>query len=161
MKKLNIGSGTTYKKGFVNVDYDKSVKADVYHDLNVYPYPFKEEFDYIECFHTLEHLENPYKFMMEMKRILKVGGEIVVKLPIGSFSYAHLRGIHCKDYFKHLTFKSDKFGQTGNYFTLVYQKRHLRNPLFLYYRFRNWLLNLFSDEWEYRLKKNSDSDEKD
>ncbi|PNX47579.1 MAG: hypothetical protein BV457_05420 [Thermoplasmata archaeon M9B1D] len=151
---LNVGCGRDYKQNFINMDFDESVKADVYHNLNVYPYPFDNDtFDFILVSHVLEHLLDQYGFMMEMRRILKKDGEIVIKLPIGVFNYAHQRGIHVKDYFKGLTNKSDKNGQTGNYFSLVYQKRHIRHYIRMYYRFRNWFLNLFADEWEYKLKK--------
>lgn len=153
MNKLNVGSGSDYKQGWMNLDFDGHVKADIYHNLNVYPYPFSDNsFDFILCSHILEHLIDPYAFVMEMHRILKPGGEIVFKLPVSSFSYTHLRGIHCKDYFKSLTGKTI-YGQSGEYFNLVYQKRRLRQMISLYYRLRNWFLNLFTDEWEYKLKK--------
>ena len=48
MKKLNLGSGFDYKRGWINVDinnkdiYGRKIKIDVKHDLNKSPWPFKK-----------------------------------------------------------------------------------------------------------------------
>jgi len=82
MKKLNLGTGNDYRQGWVNVDSNKEIKADVYHNLDSYPYPFKdEEFDYILSSHIIEHLDNPLKFTEELKRILKKDGLICIIVP--------------------------------------------------------------------------------
>lgn len=92
MKKLNLGCNKDYREGWVNHDVNKkedeeayhssTVKADVYHNLDKFPYPFKnEEFDYVLASHIVEHLQSPRKFFKEMKRILKKGGKICVVVP--------------------------------------------------------------------------------
>jgi predicted SAM-dependent methyltransferase len=82
MKKLNVGCNKVYKEGWVNLDIDKSHRADVYHNLNHYPYPFKDrEFDYILASHVMEHLDDPEKALRELKRILNDNGELCIVVP--------------------------------------------------------------------------------
>jgi len=40
-----------------------------------------ETFDYITANHSLEHVPNPYDTLVDMKRILKVGGTILIRVP--------------------------------------------------------------------------------
>ena len=55
--KLNLGCGKDYRKGYINVDFEG--KADVCHDLNVLPYPFKDNtFDEIYAKNVMEHLDS-------------------------------------------------------------------------------------------------------
>jgi len=82
--KIHLGSGKKYKEGYVNVDIEESVKADVYHDLNSYPYPFEENSakEIIAC-HVIEHLDDQSTFLKELHRILKPGGVAIIECPIG------------------------------------------------------------------------------
>jgi SAM-dependent methyltransferase len=51
----------------------------VTHDLNIFPYPFKDEsFDVVVSNQVLEHLFYPVKFLMEVHRILKPHGYCVI-----------------------------------------------------------------------------------
>lgn len=80
--KLNLGSGENYKEGWVNLDYNRSYKADFHHNLNVFPYPFQNgTFDLILMEHVLEHLENPVKCLEELCRISKLKGIIIISMP--------------------------------------------------------------------------------
>lgn len=96
LKKLNLGSGAYYKKGFVNVDFRTDAKPDVVHDLNKFPYPFKEgQFDLIEGDHVLEHLDHPFKVMSELHRMLAKGGKLILRVPHFSRGFTnvdHKRG---------------------------------------------------------------------
>ncbi|MBI2654841.1 class I SAM-dependent methyltransferase [Candidatus Woesearchaeota archaeon] len=86
-KKLNLGCGNDYKEGWVNLEnkgeyIDRKYKADKFHDLNKYPYPFKSnEFDLILASHLVEHLEDPLRFFKECRRILSANGELTVVVP--------------------------------------------------------------------------------
>ena len=63
-KKLNFGCGTRIMKGYVNLDIVKHKGVDVVHDLNKFPYPFKNgEFDEIYARFILEHLGDLVKVM--------------------------------------------------------------------------------------------------
>ena len=75
IKILDIGCGKKKVPGAIGVDFNTSLSADVIHDLNLFPYPFKdEEFDKIHISNTLFLLENPVKVMEEIFRICKPKG---------------------------------------------------------------------------------------
>jgi len=82
LKKLNLGSGKDYKKGWINLDYNKSLNPDIIHNLDVFPYPFREEaFDVIYCSHVLEHVNDFFKTLEELLKITKKGGIIHIRVP--------------------------------------------------------------------------------
>ncbi len=107
MKKLNLGCGRDSKEGYVNLDCVKLPGVNVVHDLNKFPYPFKdEEFDEIICKHILEHITDLNKTMIEIHRILKKGGILKITVPHFTSSSAwtdpqHVRafGYFSFDYF--------------------------------------------------------------
>ncbi|MBU2633718.1 MAG: class I SAM-dependent methyltransferase [Nanoarchaeota archaeon] len=81
-KKLNIGCGRDVLKDYINLDIVKLPGVDIVHNLNKYPYPFKDnEFDKIYCNHVLEHVEDLIKIMGELKRISKPNAIIKIKGP--------------------------------------------------------------------------------
>ena len=89
-KKLNLGSGNFPKPGYINVDIDPRVKPDLLHDLNKFPYPFKDnEFDVVEADHVLEHLNDPFRVMKEIHRITKPGGLVIIRVPHFSRGFTH------------------------------------------------------------------------
>jgi predicted SAM-dependent methyltransferase len=80
MIKVNLGAGKDLKKDFINVYVVED--AEVKHDLDVYPYPFKSNsVDYINCSNVLEHLKEPMDFFKEVYRILKKGGRARIQVP--------------------------------------------------------------------------------
>lgn len=81
-KRLNIGSGLDYKKGWINLDYNATYSPDVVHNIDKFPYPFKDgEFDYIYCSHILEHVADLFKTFNELERILRRGGILHIRVP--------------------------------------------------------------------------------
>jgi len=82
MKKLNLGCGKNYRDGWINLDYNTAYKTDIIWDINKFPYPFKkEEFDYVYCSHILEHVNNIFKTLNEIERILKKEGILHIIVP--------------------------------------------------------------------------------
>lgn len=90
MQRLNLGCGQYPKAGFLNVDVDPLAKADEFHDLSCFPYPFEDaRFDLVEMDHVLEHLSSPRDAMHEIWRILKPGGMLRLRVPHFSRGFSH------------------------------------------------------------------------
>jgi SAM-dependent methyltransferase len=158
LKKLNLGSGTDIKKGYLNIDFLKIKGVDVVHNLNKYPYPFKDDtFDEIYASHVLEHLDDLIKAMAELKRISKRGAKIIIRVPHFSCGVSYRDPTH-KRLFSYFTF--DYFTETSFYNLPVFKinKRRLNftrlsfkplniifNPLIninpaIYERFFCWMI---------------------
>lgn len=84
--KLNIGCGTDYKKGWINIDNNSDnniVKLDLYWDL-LKPLPFEDNsVDFIFSEHFFEHftVDESQKIMKDMLRILRPGGVMRIAMP--------------------------------------------------------------------------------
>ena len=94
--KLNLGCGNEYKEGWINIDVNKKVKADIYHDLTK-RFPFKDGYiDEILLDNVLEHIKKDYyfKFLKEIHRICKKGAKIHIYVPHFSGMYAFTHPTH-------------------------------------------------------------------
>ncbi len=90
LTKLNLGCGAFKKEGYVNLDCYGHLKPDIAHNLNSIPYPFPDNnFELIEADHVLEHLEDVFGVMKELRRIMKPGGVLAVKVPHFSRGFTH------------------------------------------------------------------------
>ena len=88
--RINFGCGQFPEAGWVNVDVDPRAPADVHHDLEQFPYPFpSESAEAIKAYHVLEHLHQPFAAMGEFARILRPGGELVIRVPHFSRGFTH------------------------------------------------------------------------
>jgi glycosyltransferase involved in cell wall biosynthesis len=118
--RLVMGCGNKPKKGAVNHDLTiHSPFVDIAHDLNVFPYPWKDnEFAVIDCHDVLEHLScNIIEYMNECWRILKPDGHLVlVTVRTGSWQHltdpTHVRGftLNSFDYFDRDTVLGEDYG---------------------------------------------------
>lgn len=82
MKKLHIGCGNIYLKGWINIDLDSEL-ADLNHDLRE-PLPFEDgSVDFIFSEHFIEHLsfEEGLACVQDFYRVLKSGGVLRVATP--------------------------------------------------------------------------------
>jgi SAM-dependent methyltransferase len=158
MKKLNLGCGNDIKKDFVNMDILKFPGVQIVHNLNKYPYPFKDNtFDLVLASHVLEHLDDLVAAMAELKRISKPGARIIIAGPHFSCGLAYRDPTH-KRVFSYFTFEyftedcfynlpkfkiiRRKINFTRRAFTFL---NHIFNPLInanptIYERFFCWLL---------------------
>lgn len=84
--KLNVGCGTDYKNGWINIDNntDNNIdKLDINWDLRN-PLPFEDNSVYfIFNEHFIEHLtvEEARKSLKDLKRVLKAGGVMRIAMP--------------------------------------------------------------------------------
>jgi SAM-dependent methyltransferase len=89
VKRLNVGSGTDYRKDWTNMDYNNLYNPEVVHNMESIPWPFQEStFDEILIQHVLEHSHNPLLLVNEMFRISKPGAIITIKVPHWSTHWA-------------------------------------------------------------------------
>ena len=78
--KLNIGSGSVIHRGYVNVDIVPHPGLQARMDLSAYPYPFTDNsFDEVFSDHVMAHIPNFHATLMELIRITRDGGRIIVK----------------------------------------------------------------------------------
>lgn len=79
---LDVGCGLNKYPNAIGLDYNPGTAADVIHDLDVFPYPFRnDEFDGIICHHVIEHIPDVMAFVSELHRITKPGGLIKIVTP--------------------------------------------------------------------------------
>lgn len=157
MVKLNIGSGTDIKQGWINIDRVKSIGVDIILDLNKKCLPFKDSsVDEIFCSHVLEHLINPHEVVMEFWRVLKPDGILTIKLPTHACGLHHLRYNHNENYLNCLCTDDSKTSlQTKKLFDKVYVKGRIRRFKTILWHLRDYILSWTVDEYEYKLKKHS------
>jgi len=86
MTKINLGCGKDYLDGWVNVDFYDDSTCDIKHDLEVFPWPWKDDsVSEIKIIHTLEHLGADWKvyikILQEMYRVCEDDAHIQVDVP--------------------------------------------------------------------------------
>ncbi len=83
MKLLNLGCGHKYHPDWINVNFYKSGKEVIVHDLNK-KFPWEDEsFDMVYHSHVLEHFPKKQAifFLQECRRVLKQGGILRIVIP--------------------------------------------------------------------------------
>lgn len=84
-KTLDIGCGTDKLPASIGIDANPSSDADIIHDLDVRPWPIKDnEFDYIRAQDILEHVRDFFGVMEEVYRVAKPGAIVEVRMPFMS-----------------------------------------------------------------------------
>ena len=101
---LVIGCGNKYQDGWVNLDKQKNVKADVYFDLEKTPLPFEDNsFNYVIAHDVIEHINNLLPLMEEIYRIMKPNGIMSIIVPYWNSIYADSHPTHVRK-FNEITF---------------------------------------------------------
>jgi SAM-dependent methyltransferase len=104
---LNLGCGRKPNPLAVNVDITAATNPDVVHDLNERPWPFPDDqFNQVQMFDVIEHLDNLVGVMEELHRVCRHGAVIQITTPhfssANSFTdptHRHHFGWHTLDYF--------------------------------------------------------------
>jgi SAM-dependent methyltransferase len=162
-QKLNLGCDFDYKKGWINLDFHKGI-ADVVHNLNKFPYPFKDnQFDYVLAKHVIEHLDDIPKVMKEIHRISKP--DAIIKIVVPYFNnFNAFRDVTHKQFFtwdSFSTFTGNPSSREKNrvgYVPVIfeYRKRKLiwgssQNKIFnLFCKIMDFFVNLNPDFMERR-----------
>lgn len=103
MKKLNFGCGTDIRKGWDNCDIQKN-KEVIYCDMNIFPYPFKDDtYEYILFYGCLHYSYCPDKVIDELRRISKNNGVIDITIPYYNNKGA-VTAMETKSFFSDKTF---------------------------------------------------------
>lgn len=77
---LDIGGGPSHGRDPTTIDLRP--RADLVHDLDVYPWPIKSDtFTWMKMFHVLEHLKDPLAAMKECYRIARNGCILNIRVP--------------------------------------------------------------------------------
>lgn len=101
--KLNMGCGRDRREGFVNIDKERGFKPDGIVDIEE-GMPFKDNsFDYVMCLQILEHIEDIYFVMSEIRRISKPDATIHIEVPYYNAKVAYTHPDH-KRFFTEYTF---------------------------------------------------------
>lgn len=142
--KLNLGAGEDIKKGYINLDRERIPGIDVVHDIDKFPWPFKDSyFDEVYASHILEHAEDLFKVMKELHRISKPGATVKILVPYwhsaGAFSPNHRYFFNTDS----MRFFTEKERSYDRYYYFDMQKTGLRPS-----RFGRFILDIkFPKSW--------------
>jgi len=116
MKILDVGCGTAKVKGSIGIDKVDLPGVDVVHNLNEFPWPFKDEnFDEIYMNDIIEHLDDTIKVMEECHRLLKLGGKLHIRVVYWNHRYSFSDPTHVK-FFSEITWQFFT-GERRSYYT--------------------------------------------
>lgn len=139
--KINLGSGSEPKEGWVNVDWVDAPKVDATHNLTEFPWPFPNgSASEIYARDVLEHMplfnqkqeSVPVKFIEEAHRILQPGGKLFLSVPHWQSKNCWIDPTHARGYDERSFdyFDDDKeLGKAYGYYSLVrYHVTAVRTP---------------------------------
>lgn len=117
LARNNTVIGLDYSTGGLNEASNHGILG-VLSDLNFQPtLPFKnEEFDIVICKDILEHILDPLELLLEVKRVLKKEGYVVISLPNHFYLFSRLRMLFGKGLiWKSLLFNHETIFDEWNY----------------------------------------------
>lgn len=149
---LDVGCGTKpYAKllnvtSYIGLDLDNERCrnlgfADDFYDGTVFPYK-NESFDSVLCNQVLEHIFFPDSFIVELARVIKPGGRMLITVPFIWDEHEQPN-----DYARYTTYGLKSILER-NGFRVIEQRRLLADPsifcqLFNAYVFKKWRSNIF------------------
>jgi len=85
---LDLGGGAHPQRGFINIDIRELPEVDIVHDLQVVPWPLPDACaSRVMASHLVEHISPAggvfIRFMNEVWRVIKPGGEFMISMPYG------------------------------------------------------------------------------
>jgi predicted SAM-dependent methyltransferase len=120
--KLHLGCGKQYKEGYVNIDKNPNVGADIVMNMEE-EWPFEDNsVDEVYSYHALEHCKEYLKVMGEMYRVCKPGALLYIGVPYISSSIYNAINPYHHTHFNEYSFDffdSDKLKGTANEHTEI------------------------------------------
>ena len=143
---LDVGCGNQKRPGAIGIDSNPATQADVIHNLDQYPYPFKDNyFDEIYVTHCIEHLDDVVKVMEELHRIGKPGCRVTIDAPYFSGQDAFSDPTH-KHFFTSRTFDYFTGENSLDFYTKARFKK-VRADLMFYPKFKNKMIWRIAKMW--------------
>ncbi len=100
MKIIDLGCGRSKVPGTIGIDMDPESDADIILDIDKEPIPLEDNsVDKVRSSQFFEHLEDPFRVLREIYRILRPGGEIFIEVPHYTSHIAH--GFGHRQYYSH------------------------------------------------------------
>lgn len=149
MIKLDIGSGVAKKAGYITVDIDPSVNADVTGDFMSDNFKY-DSVDEIRVHHLLEHLNpnNKVKIMRKLYDMLKPGGILDSEVPL----FPHSASVQDPTHISFWSKESFWYFIKGNRFGEAVAKRHSTPMVPLFEFDSEWYRGEKSPYWGYGIK---------
>ena len=153
--KLNLLCGEDVKVGWLNYDFFPCDNRVFYFNALEFPYPFLRKYaDKILISNGLEHFykEMQIKIVNECYKILKDGGELILRLPTFLPYISHKTGFHHDNYLSGFVCKTPitKYLEQETFKEITVKGLRSRK---WGWRFKKMLFSYFYDEYEYILKK--------
>lgn len=131
-RTLHMCCGKDKYAGAIGIDKNPASDTDICHDLNKYPYPFKDnEFETIICINAIEHLLDIVSVVRELHRICKAGAVVFIATPHFSDAGSYIDPTHLYHFsarsFDYFIEGTDIFKEYGYYSECRFKllRRHL------------------------------------
>jgi len=81
MRQVQLGCGNEYKNGWINIDKNMGIKADIYRNIEK-GLPFDDDsVDEIYTRHLIEHIADDVFLFNEIWRVCKDGAKVIIDVP--------------------------------------------------------------------------------
>jgi SAM-dependent methyltransferase len=146
-------------KSYVGVDYDgdghshENEQIEVYYDGNTIPFE-ANHFDSILCSEVFEHLFNLEEILLELHRVLKSGGKLLVTCPFvwnlheAPIDYARYTPFALRHLFEKAGFKILKAERGGTFMEVITQ---LKNVFAMGAVFGRYNEKYYTNRWPFRI----------
>ncbi len=125
--KINFGCGNNRIPGFIGVDNIKTKAVDLIWDMNIFPYPFRDNsVEEVLLSNILEHLPNTISVMEEVYRICKKDSMVRIIVPYYNSPGAHHDPTHVRCFtertFDYFTEDGATYSSEYNYYSSARMK---------------------------------------
>ena len=125
--KIDLGSGRSRLAGYVTIDHEEKVRADVTAEITDLPFDDGAVDEEVRAHHILEHLEpkDTVRAMREIDRVMAIGCELSIEVP----RFPHAASVQDPDHKSFWCFEKLAYFTKDNKFGEAFSKR-ADSPLF-------------------------------